>query len=62
MTSYVTPFGNILIGIDTADIKIDESEDAISVNVEYTLDANYEHLADCKIEMNIKNREAGIEL
>ncbi|MBQ9929071.1 MAG: DUF1934 domain-containing protein [Lachnospiraceae bacterium] len=62
MTSYVTPFGNILIGIDTADIKIDESEDAISVNVEYTLDANYEHLADCKIEMNIRSREGGIIL
>ena len=62
MTSYVTPFGNILIGIDTADIKIKESEDAISVDVEYTLEANYEHLADCKIEMSIKNREAGIVL
>ena len=62
MTSYVTPFGNILIGIDTADVKIKEEEDNISVNVEYTLEANYEHLADCKIEMNIRPREDGISL
>lgn len=62
MTSYATPYGNILIGIDTADIKIEEAEDNISVNVEYTLEANYEHLADCKIEMNIRPREDGISL
>lgn len=62
MTSYVTPFGNILIGIDTADVKIKEEEDNISVNVEYTLEANYEHLADCKIEMSIRPREDGISL
>ncbi len=62
MTSYVTPFGNILIGIDTADVKIEEGEDNISVNVEYTLEANYEHLADCKIEMSIRPREDGISL
>ena len=62
MTSYVTPFGNILIGIDTADVKIAEEENTICVNVEYTLEANYEHLADCKIEMSIRPREDGIVL
>ena len=39
-----------------------EEEDNISVNVEYTLEANYEHLADCKIEMSIRPREDGISL
>lgn len=62
MTSYVTPYGNILIGIDTADVEIREEEDHISVNVAYALEANYEHLADCKIEMNIRSREGGISL
>lgn len=62
MTNYGTPFGNILIGIDTGKIRIEEVDDSIKVNVDYTLEANYEHLADCKIEMNIRNREQGISL
>ena len=46
MTSYATPFGNILIGIDTDEVEIREEEDRIQVNVAYTLEANYEHMAD----------------
>lgn len=62
MTSYQTPFGNILIGIDTGKINIEENTDNIRICVDYTLEANYEHLADCRIEMNIRNREDGMEL
>lgn len=62
MTSYVTPYGNILIGIDTDDVNVEEEEDRIKVNVKYTLEANYEHLADCRIEMDIRPREDGISL
>lgn len=62
MTSYSTPFGNILIGIDTDAVKIEEEKDAIRVNVAYSLEANYEHMADCKIEMNIRPREEGFDL
>lgn len=62
MTSYVTPYGNILIGIDTDDVNVEEEEDRIKVNVKYTLEANYEHLADCRIKMDIRPREDGISL
>lgn len=62
MTSYATPFGNILIGIDTDEVEIREDEDRIQVNVAYTLEANYEHMADCKIEMSIRPRQEGLEL
>ena len=62
MTSYATPFGNILIGIDTDEVEIREEEDRIQVNVAYTLEANYEHMANCKIEMSIRPREEGLEL
>lgn len=62
MTSYATPFGNILIGIDTDEVEIREEEDRIQVNVAYTLEANYEHMADCKIEMSIRPRQEGLEL
>lgn len=62
MTSYATPYGNILIGIDTRNVKIKEEQDHIRVDVDYTLEANYQHLADCKIEMNVCSREMGPEL
>lgn len=60
MTSYMTPYGNILIGIDTESISLKENEDQIRLEVEYSLDANYQHLADCKIELEIRSREDGI--
>lgn len=60
MTSYMTPYGNILIGIDTESISLKENEDQIRLEVEYSLDANYQHLADCKIELELRSRENGI--
>ena len=57
MTDYRTPFGSILIGIDTKRIQVSETPEIISVNVEYALGINYEHLADCKISMNVHAKE-----
>lgn len=58
MTDYQTPFGNILIGIDTKKINIEEMEEKIKVDVNYALEINYEHLADCSITMDIRNRDS----
>lgn len=57
MTSYNTPYGNILIGIDTRKIHIDSNPDRIVVNVDYALDINYEYLADCKISVDIRSKD-----
>lgn len=62
MTSYVTPYGNILIGIDTQSVRIQEEEDRIRVDVDYILEANYQHLADCRIEMSVCSREKGLDI
>lgn len=56
MTSYNTPYGNILIGIDTRKIHITQESDRIEVDVDYALDVNYEYLADCRIVLNIRSR------
>ena len=55
MTNYVTPYGSLLVGIDTDRIDIKESDDVINIDIDYALDINYEHLADCRIKMEIKN-------
>ncbi len=62
MTSYQTPFGNILIGIDTENIEIEEQEDRIQVHVDYALEANYQHIADCRIDMDLCSKKEGAKL
>lgn len=54
MTNYNTPFGSIVIGLDASNISVEELDEEINVNVEYAIDANYEHLADCNISMKIQ--------
>ena len=57
LTNYNTPFGQILIGIDTKKIQIKEQADKIVVDVDYSLDINYEFLSDCHIKINICSKE-----
>lgn len=53
MTYYNTPFGNLLVGIDTLKIKKMETEENITVEIDYGLDVNYAHISDCHIVINI---------
>lgn len=53
MTNYKTPYGNILIGIDTEKVAVSEQEEKIAVEVSYSMEVNYEYLADCNIKMDI---------
>lgn len=57
LTNYNTPFGQILIGIDTKRIQIEEQTDKIVVDVDYSLDINYEFLSDCHIKIIISSKE-----
>lgn len=54
VTYYDTPFGNLLVGIAATGIHVNETQDKIDVKVDYALEVNYEHLADCTISMNIQ--------
>lgn len=58
ITYYDTPYGQIHVGIHTRDIEVDVAEDAINVEVEYGLDINHEAMADCRISMNIRPKQA----
>ncbi len=53
MTNYATPFGNLVIGIDTQRIALEMSEQKMDIKVDYALDINYEFLADCKISIEV---------
>lgn len=55
ITEYPTPFGNLIMGIDTKSFLIDEREDEIRVSIEYDLDMNYEFVAESRIDVVISS-------
>lgn len=59
VTYYYTPYGSLLIGIDAKKVEVQEGEHNIDVKVDYALEVNYEHLADCSITMNITSKDGG---
>lgn len=59
MTCYTTPFGSLMMGIDAHSISIQESEEELHAQIEYALDINYEHLADCSIKLHVQSKEQG---
>ena len=54
VTQYDTPYGEMMVGIYTQDMKVDVTEDNIDVSIAYALDVNSEKVADCTITVNIK--------
>ncbi len=59
VTYYYTPFGSILLGIDATRIEVTETEDEISALIDYALEMNYEHVADCTVTIRITSKDAG---
>lgn len=58
MTYYETPFGNLLLGIAATNVTMKETEDQIDVKVDYALEINYEHLADCTIDVKVRPKNS----
>lgn len=57
MTYYQTPFGSLLVGINTLGISHKEDDLNINTKIDYALEVNYSHMSDCSIEINIKSKE-----
>ncbi len=56
VTCYQTPVGNLMIGIDTNSILVQEFSEGIVVDIRYTLDINYSHVSECIIKIKIVER------
>ena len=48
LSCYSTPVGNLVIGIQANHFYVEEQENSIKVNVDYSLDINYEHMSDVR--------------
>lgn len=55
LSCYSTPVGNLVIGIQANHFYVEEQENSIKVNVDYSLDINYEHMSDCRICMDVQS-------
>lgn len=54
-TNYNTPFGALMVGIDTKKITVERSENEIDIYVSYGMEINYEFVADSEIEVHISS-------
>lgn len=59
LTYYQTPYGQMLVGVNTKNMEVTVTEKNIDVCVDYELDVNYEPLADCTIKMSITSKNDG---
>lgn len=56
ITCYATPFGEMMVGINTSQIRVNEGEDSLKVEVIYSLDINYEHVSECNITVDVHSK------
>lgn len=57
LSNYATPYGDIMVGIDTKKITLADEEHKMHIEVDYALEINYEFLANCKICMDVSERD-----
>ncbi len=57
LTNYRTPYGDLMIGINTHKVEVTEQDDCIHLEARYGLDINYEFLTDCMISMDISPKD-----
>ena len=58
LTNYDTQFGGFTLGFKTRNISCIETDHMITLDIDYVLDMNYEYLADCHINIRIKEKES----
>ena len=56
MASYVTPFGEMLVGITTERIRLEETDGTLCVRVEYILEINGQQVSRCHITLEVRSR------
>ncbi len=55
MTEYHTPFGMILLGVRTKMVEVKEEEKVLRIHIDYALESNEEHMANCNIQIVVQS-------
>jgi uncharacterized beta-barrel protein YwiB (DUF1934 family) len=59
-TWYNTPMGGMYAGIQVNEMKVLEQENLLEIGIEYELELNYEHVADCSIQIRVMEKDSGL--
>ena len=62
ISNYRTPFGTLIVGIDTTKIVFEEEEERMRLNILYHLNMNYDFVAECNITIDVRSKETGAAL
>ena len=54
---YNTPYGQLMLGIETRRVQVEEQEDQICVTVEYTLDQEGEPFSESCLKLHIREKQ-----
>ena len=57
MTYYTTPYGTIEMGIAATNLNLQESDGGLDMKVDYALDMNQEHVADCYLAIKAQPKD-----
>ena len=57
-TFYNAPYGTLQMGISATGLELKESEDGIQMKVDYALDMNEEHVADCYLTVQAQSKDS----
>ena len=62
VSCYVTPYGQMIVGVTTDRIKINEGPDHLKIQIDYTLELNYEQTSQSHIEIDVKSKATAAAL
>ena len=54
LNTYQMPYGNLVVGLDTKRIHMNETEDEIRIIIDYAMEINYQQVSDNTIDITIK--------
>ena len=57
MTFYTTPYGTIEMGIAATNLDLKENESGLNMKVDYALDMNQGHVADCCLAFQAQRKD-----
>ncbi|MCI8274941.1 MAG: DUF1934 domain-containing protein [Lachnospiraceae bacterium] len=57
LSYYDMPYGKLLVGLETNHMDLLEEENRIRLRLDYRLEVDYQHMADCEVEIRIESRD-----
>ncbi len=57
MAFYTTSFGTLEMGISATNLELKESDSRLDMKVNYSLDLNQEHVADCCLDIHAQGKK-----